>query len=97
VNGRLREVWLFPQGLLAHNGLMTDLLERAMATARRLPEDMQDEIARIVLMLAADEEAEPVVLTHDERSAIAESRAAAARGEFATDAEVRAVWAKHGL
>jgi hypothetical protein len=35
---------------------MTDLLERAIATARRLSPDRQDDIARIVLTLAADEE-----------------------------------------
>lgn len=36
-------------------------------------------------------------LTAGEKEAIAQSRAAAMRGEFATDAEVQAVWAKHGL
>ena len=75
---------------------MTDLLERAVEAARGLPPAMQDEIARLVLQLAGDDEP-PVVLTADERSAIARSKAAAARGEFATDKQVRAVWGKHGL
>jgi predicted transcriptional regulator len=39
----------------------------------------------------------PVVLSADERAAIAASRAAAARGEFATGEQVRAIWAKYGL
>jgi hypothetical protein len=39
----------------------------------------------------------PVNLSPEEREAIAHSRAAAQRGEFATDEQVRAVWAKHGL
>jgi predicted transcriptional regulator len=39
----------------------------------------------------------PVTLSADERAAIAASKAAAARGEFATDEQVRAIWAKHGL
>jgi hypothetical protein len=39
----------------------------------------------------------PVLLSADERAAIATSKAAAARGEFATDEQVRAIWAKHGL
>ena len=39
----------------------------------------------------------PVVLSPEEREAIARSKAAAGRGEFATDEQVRAVWAKHGL
>lgn len=33
----------------------------------------------------------------DERAAIAASKSAAARGEFASDEQVRATWAKHGL
>ena len=41
--------------------------------------------------------AAPIVLSPEEREAIARSKAAAGRGEFATDEQVRAVWAKHGL
>ena len=75
---------------------MTKLLEQALEAARSLPPDAQDDIARIVLQLSRDEAA-PVPLSPDERSAIAASKAAAARGEFATEEQVRAVWAKHGL
>jgi hypothetical protein len=75
---------------------MTNLLDRAVEAARRLPPETQDEIARLVLQLAGGEGAR-IALTADERTAIAASRAAAARGEFATDNEVRAVWAKHDL
>ena len=39
----------------------------------------------------------PVVLSSEERASISASKAAATLGEFATDEEVRAVWAKHGL
>ncbi len=80
----------------AYHSSMTDLLERAVAAARGLPPAAQDDIARIVLQLAG-EDAAPVLLTGEERSAIARSKAAVAQGEFATDEEVRAVWAKHGL
>jgi hypothetical protein len=38
-----------------------------------------------------------VTLSADERAAIATSKVAAARGEFATDEQVRLIWAKHGL
>ena len=75
---------------------MTELLDRAVKAARDLPPATQDEIARLVLRLAGDDEPQ-VVLTDDERAAIAVSKAAAARGEFGTDEQVRAVWAKHGL
>lgn len=76
---------------------MTELLDQAVEAARSLPADAQDDIARIVLQLAGTDDVSPVKLTDDERAAIAASREAAARGEFATDAEVRAIWAKHGL
>jgi hypothetical protein len=75
---------------------MTELLERALEAARELPPAAQDDIARLVLQLAADD-APVVPLTGEERAAIARSKAAAARGEFATDEQLRAVWAKHGL
>jgi predicted transcriptional regulator len=76
---------------------MTKLLERALEVARGLPSEAQDDIARVVLQLAGADDSEPMALSSDERAAIAASKAAAARGEFATDAEVRAAWAKHGL
>jgi hypothetical protein len=75
---------------------MTELLDRAVRAARSLPPSDQDEIARVVLRLAGDDEPQ-VALTDDERAAIARSKAAAVRGEFATDEQVRAVWAKQGL
>ena len=75
---------------------MTKLLEKALEAVRGLPEGEQDEIARTILALVGDGD-EPVPLTDDERAAIARSKAEAARGEFATDEEVRAVWAKYGL
>lgn len=75
---------------------MTDLLERAVHLARSLPPETQDDIARLVLTLAG-EEPPPVQLTPDEEESLEESLAQAARGEFAPDEQVRAVWAKHGL
>jgi hypothetical protein len=75
---------------------MRKLLDRAVEAACNLPPDAQDEIARLVLQLAGNEEP-PIALTADERATIALSKEAAARGEFATDEQVRAAWAKHGL
>jgi predicted transcriptional regulator len=76
---------------------MTKLLDDALEAARGLPPAVQDDIARVVMRLAGTDDAPPVTLSPDERAAIAASKAAAARGEFATDEQVRAVWAKHGL
>jgi hypothetical protein len=75
---------------------MTALLDQAVEAARVLPPELQDDIARLVLQLAGNEEP-PVILSAEERTALDLSKAAAARGEFATDEQVRAVWAKHGL
>jgi hypothetical protein len=76
---------------------MTKLLEDALEAARNLPADMQDSIARVVLQLAGNDVEVPVPLSPADGAAIANSRAAASRGEFATDEEVRAVWAERNL
>jgi hypothetical protein len=76
---------------------MTKLLDQALAAARRLPPEAQDDIARAVLRLAGADDEAPVPLAAEEAAAIAASKAAAARDEFATDEEVRAVWIKHDL
>jgi hypothetical protein len=64
---------------------------------RELPPDIQDDIARIILQLAGEDESGPLALSPEERAAVAASKAAAARGEFATEEQVRAVWTKRGL
>jgi hypothetical protein len=70
---------------------MTNLLDEALEAARSLPPEAQDDIACIVLQLARDYEALPVALSPEERVAIAASKDAASRGEFATDELVKAV------
>jgi hypothetical protein len=75
---------------------MTKLLDQALEVVRGLPPDTQDDIARILLQLAGDDESTPLELSPQERAAIAASKAAAARDEFATEEQGRAVWAKHG-
>ena len=75
---------------------MTKLLESAIDAARRLTPAEQDEIAHAILALTASEQ-HPVTLDDAEQQAIARSKAAAEAGDFATDAEVAAVWAKHRL
>jgi hypothetical protein len=75
---------------------VTKLLERAVETVRSLPPERQDELARVLLQLAGDDQ--PVIeLTPEEAASFDETLAQADRGEFATDAQVRAIWSKHGL
>jgi hypothetical protein len=76
---------------------MTKLLDQAVEAARNLPPEVQDDIAHLVLRLVGADDEPPVPLTPEEQAAIAASKAAAARGEFATDEQVRSMWAKHGL
>ncbi len=75
---------------------MTELLEKAVATARTLSPELQDEIARVVLALANDDSS---IYQFSAEEAAEEDAADAeeARGDYATDEEVRAIWAKHGL
>ena len=75
---------------------MTRLFEQAVAAVSVLPDDVQDDLARMLLQLAGVEQP-PYELTPEEAADIHASLAEAERGEFATDDEVRAVWAKHGL
>lgn len=76
---------------------MTKLLDQALETVRRLPATDQDDIARLMLHLAGAERGAPAPLSEEERGVIEISKAAARHGEFATDDQVRSVWAKHGL
>jgi hypothetical protein len=64
---------------------MTKLLDQALAAARNLPPNAQDDIAYVVLRLTGADDEPPVPLTPEEQAAIVASKAAAARGEFATE------------
>jgi predicted transcriptional regulator len=75
---------------------MTKLFEHAVETVRSLPAETQDELARLLLQLAGEDQPR-VQLTPEEEAALDESMQQAERGEFATDEEVRAIWAKYGL
>jgi hypothetical protein len=76
---------------------MTEPLDQALDAVRLLPPDEQDEIARVMMQLAGTDLPATVRLSAEEREAIGRSKTTAMRGEFATDEEIRAVWAKHGL
>jgi hypothetical protein len=73
---------------------MTDQLDLAFAAIRKLDPARQEEIAVILQMLAAGDDGD---LTPEDEMAIAISEAESARGEYASDEEIAAIWAKHGL
>lgn len=75
---------------------MTKLLEQAVDSVRTLPAEVQDELARLLLQVPGEEQ--PVIrLTSEERADLAEADAEIARGEFATDEQVRAILAKRNV
>jgi hypothetical protein len=75
---------------------MIKLLEQGVEKVRALPLEMQDRAARILRAYVGDEE--PVLeLTPEEEAYLSEAQAEMQRGEFATDAEVEAVFSKYRL
>jgi hypothetical protein len=70
---------------------MTKLLERALEAVSRLPAANQDEIARVMLRLAAND-GEPEEIDAAHLPAVLEGLAQAKRREFASDAEVEAAF-----
>ncbi|MGH7024415.1 MAG: hypothetical protein ACREEB_12620 [Caulobacteraceae bacterium] len=75
---------------------MTKLLDRAVDTIRALPAETQDDLARLLLRIAGENQPS-VPLTPSEAASFRDSLAESSRGERATEDEVRSVWAKHGL
>ena len=76
---------------------MSTLVDQAVEALRKVAPSEQEEIARAVLRLIGHQDGVVVALSPDERAAIARSKKAASSGDFASDAEVEAVWAKRGL
>jgi hypothetical protein len=77
----------------AYLSTMTKLLEHAVDSVRALPAEVQDELARLLLQVAGEEQP-IIVLTAEERADLTEADAEIARGEFATDEEIRTMLAK---
>jgi hypothetical protein len=75
---------------------MTELLELAVNALRGLSPETQDALARILLQLAGDDTS-VVRLSAEEEESFKASFLEADRGEFATDNEIKAIWAKHRL
>ena len=76
---------------------MSNRLDQAVEVVRRLNPASQDDIARVMKMLAGDGEGDVITLSLEQRDGIAKSKAEVARGNFATVEQVQAVWAKYGL
>jgi hypothetical protein len=74
---------------------MTKLLNEAFEKIAKLPPERQDELAALLLQLIEDKALE-FELTPDQEGELKEAIARADRGEFASQAEVDAVFRKYG-
>jgi hypothetical protein len=70
---------------------MTELLDKALEAVRRLSPSSQDEIARAMLNLAADE-GEPEAIDPAHLPSVLEGLAQAKRRQFATDEDLEAAF-----
>jgi hypothetical protein len=73
---------------------MTKLLDEAVAKVRELPEEEQNLAAESLMIFAELAKQGVYTLSPEERAAIEASKAEVRRGEFATDAEVEAAYAR---
>jgi len=71
---------------------MTKLLEQAIAAVRKLPPERQDELAEILFSLSSDV---PLQVTEHERIVIEAGLADADAGQFASEEDVSALFARH--
>ncbi len=72
---------------------MNQLLDKALKAVRQLPEPEQEEIARLMLDLAA-QQGEPEDIDPEHLPSVLRGLEQAKRGEFATEAEVAAAFAR---
>ena len=71
-------------------------LEKALEAVRQWSPDRQDEAAEVLEHMNRLATA-PYELSPEERADLEDALAEARRGEFASDAEVSAMFARHGL
>lgn len=76
---------------------MTRLLEIAIEAARQLEPAEQDELARAIMEMVSRGDEGVYVLSDEERAAVEVGRQQAARGEFATEDEIEALFKKYAL
>jgi hypothetical protein len=74
---------------------MTKLLEKGIAAVKALPADRQDMIGALLLDIA-ETDSRKYTLTPEQLAELELSIAQADRGEFATEAEIEAMWKKFG-
>jgi hypothetical protein len=71
-------------------------LQKALEAVKTWPVDRQDAAAEVLERMDSLEST-PYALSDQERADLEEALAEARRGEFASDAEVTSMFARHGL
>jgi predicted transcriptional regulator len=74
---------------------MTELLEMAVAEIRKLPPEKQDQAARAIFDVVHGAEEDVYVLSEEEEAAIDVALEQVERGEYATEEDVAAIFAKY--
>ena len=74
---------------------MTKLFEQAVEAVSQLPAEAQDQIARAMLRLAAQDE-EPEEIPAEHLAHVLEGLQQSLRGEFASDDQVEALFRRFG-
>ena len=75
---------------------MSKLLDTAIEKVRELPELDQDEAAEMLLSIAS-RRGPAVQLDSETRAGVREGQAQARRGEFVSDEDMAAFFARHGI
>ena len=75
---------------------MTTLLSQAIEKLSQLPKERQDELAKMLIDVAA-QDLSPYQLTDEERKDVEAALKEVERGEFATEEQMAALWKKCGL
>jgi predicted transcriptional regulator len=77
--------------------MMTKLLEQAIAKVQELPEEEQDSLAHMLLLMTVEADASSYPLDAEAESAIREGLTQAERGEFVPDEVVAESNKRHGI
>ncbi len=72
---------------------MTELLDKAIQASKNLPAELQDELAHL-MMSFLDAEQEPYIMSAEEEASFKTSLEQAARGDFASEERMQAIWTR---
>ena len=73
---------------------MTKLLDHAIELVRDPPAAVQDDVVHLLLQLVGEADQPKLRLSSEDRAALDAADAEIARGAFATDGEMQALWTK---